>query len=81
MTAEPPDERPAKRKAPRRDAAAGKKFCEAGEGWCRVCEKMSDVPVLRSEDLLQGHREVLIVHGNDVYRLLCTRNNKLILQK
>ena len=60
---------------------AGKKFCEAGEGWCRICEKMSDVPILRSEDLLQGRREVMIVHGNEVYRLLCTRNNKLILQK
>ncbi len=60
---------------------SGKKFCEAGEGWCRVCEKMSDVPVLRSEELLQGRREVLILHGNEVYRLLCTKNNKLILQK
>jgi hemin uptake protein HemP len=62
-------------------AVAGKKFCEAGEGWCRVCEKMSDLPIVRSEDLLHGHREVLILHGNEVYRLLCTRNNKLILQK
>ncbi len=59
----------------------GKKFCDAGPGWCRVCEKMSDIPVLRSEDLLQGRREVLIIHGGDIYRLLCTRNNKLILQK
>jgi hemin uptake protein HemP len=66
---------------PSHGAAPGKKFCEAGEGWCRVCEKMSDIPVLRSEDLLQGHREVMILHGNEVYRLLCTRNNKLILQK
>jgi hemin uptake protein HemP len=59
----------------------GKRFCEAGPGWCRVCEKMSDIPVVRSEDLLQGRREVLIIHGGDIYRLLCTRNNKLILQK
>jgi hemin uptake protein HemP len=59
----------------------GKKFCEAGPGWCRVCEKMSDMPVLRSEDLLQGRREVLIIHGDELYRLLCTKNNKLILQK
>ena len=59
----------------------GKKFCDAGPGWCRVCEKMSDIPVLRSEDLLQGRREVLIIHGGEIYRLLCTRNNKLILQK
>jgi hemin uptake protein HemP len=63
------------------EVSPGKRFCEAGPGWCRVCEKMSDIPVLRSEDLLQGRREVLIIHGDEVYRLLCTRNNKLILQK
>ena len=59
----------------------GKKPCDAPEGWCQVCERMSDIPILRSEDLLQGHREVLILHGSEVYRLLCTRNGKLILQK
>lgn len=62
-------------------AAPGKIACEAGPGWCKVCEKMSDVRVLRSEDLLQGQREALIIHGDQVYRLLCTRNGKLILQK
>ena len=67
--------------APVHEVSPGKKFCEAGPGWCRVCEKMSDIPVLRSEDLFQGRREVLIVHGDEVYRLLCTKNNKLILQK
>jgi hemin uptake protein HemP len=69
--------------APENDhaAAPGKNFCEAGPGWCRVCEKMSDIRVLRSEDLLQGQREALIIHGEQVYRLLCTRNGKLILQK
>ena len=36
---------------------------------------------LRSEDLLQGQPEVLIAHGNDIYRLRLTRNGKLILQK
>jgi hemin uptake protein HemP len=66
---------------PGHEVPPGKRFCEAGPGWCRVCEKMSDIPVLRSEDLLQGRREVLIIHGDEVYRLLCTRNNKLILQK
>jgi hypothetical protein len=63
------------------EVVSGKKYCEAGPGWCRVCEKMSDIHVFRSEDLLQGSREVLIIHGSEVYRLLCTRNNKLILQK
>ena len=81
VSADKSDENTAKPGASGREAAPMKKFCEAGEGWCRVCEKMSDVPILRSEDLLQGHREVLIVHGDQVYRLLCTRNGKLILQK
>ena len=36
---------------------------------------------VRSEDLLRGGREARIVHGDEVYRLLVTRNHKLILQK
>lgn len=36
---------------------------------------------LRSSDLLQGQREVLIIHGNETYRLRLTRNGKLILHK
>ena len=39
------------------------------------------VPRWHSEDLLQGQREVLIEHGDEVYRLRCTRNGKLILHK
>lgn len=34
-----------------------------------------------SARLLHGHREVLIRHGNEVYRLRHTRNDKLILTK
>ena len=34
-----------------------------------------------SEQLLAGKAEVLIRHGDDVYRLRLTRNGKLILQK
>jgi hemin uptake protein HemP len=39
------------------------------------------VPTVRSEELLQGARELRIRHGGEVYRLQLTRNNKLILQK
>jgi len=38
-------------------------------------------PVLRSEDILGGAREVAILHGDDVYRLRLTSNDKLILTK
>ena len=31
--------------------------------------------------LLHGHRELLIRHGDEVYRLRHTRNDKLILTK
>ncbi|MCC7047974.1 MAG: hemin uptake protein HemP [Alphaproteobacteria bacterium] len=37
--------------------------------------------VLESQELLAGQREVLIRHGDDVYRLRLTSNNKLILMK
>jgi len=36
---------------------------------------------LRSEELLGGRREVQILHEGQIYRLLVTRNGKLILQK
>ncbi len=37
--------------------------------------------VFRSEDLFKGSRQVLISHGSETYRLLHTKNGKLILQK
>ena len=37
--------------------------------------------VVRSEDLFQGGREVIIEHENDHYRLLVTKSGKLILNK
>ena len=36
---------------------------------------------LASEQLLRGQCEVLIQHGNEIYRLRHTRNGKLILTK
>lgn len=36
---------------------------------------------LDSERLLGGQREVVIRHGNELYRLRHTRNDKLILTK
>ncbi len=38
-------------------------------------------PSLESRQLLQGRCEVLIRHGDEVYRLRHTRNDKLILTK
>jgi hemin uptake protein HemP len=39
------------------------------------------VRVVRSEELFAGGRVVLIQHGGEQYRLLLTRNDRLILQK
>jgi hemin uptake protein HemP len=38
-------------------------------------------PCVRSVDLFAGRREVVIVHGDDEYRLRITRAGKLILTK
>jgi len=40
-----------------------------------------DAPVVDSRNLLRGAREIEIVHGDKVYRLRHTRNDKLILVK
>lgn len=39
------------------------------------------VPVLTSEDLFAGKREVIILHKGVPYRLRITRQDKLILTK
>jgi len=39
------------------------------------------VRVIRSEDLFAGRRTVVIQHADAQYRLLITRNDRLILQK
>lgn len=36
---------------------------------------------MTSSDLLRGETELLIRHGDELYRLKLTRNGKLILQK
>ncbi len=37
--------------------------------------------VIPSEAILQGQREVIILHAGEEYRLSLTRNGKLILHK
>lgn len=41
----------------------------------------SALPVISSQDLLAGHREIAIDHGGVLYRLRLTSNGKLILFK
>jgi hemin uptake protein HemP len=38
-------------------------------------------PLYESSELFQGARVVNIMHAGETYRLLITRNNRLILQK
>ena len=50
----------------------------------RECTALSPLPAeetLSSERLLNGRREILISHGDRVYRLRHTSNDKLILTK
>ena len=42
---------------------------------------LADEVVLGSEQLLDGRREILIRHGDRLYRLRHTSNDKLILTK
>ena len=39
-----------------------------------------EIPI-EAANLLQGRQQVLIRHDGEVYRLVLTRNNKLLLQK
>ena len=41
----------------------------------------ADTPRYESRELFQGARVVEISHAGETYRLLLTRNNRLILQK
>jgi hemin uptake protein HemP len=66
--------------APAVPPASNSEFCENPDDRCRLCREM-EARVVRSDDLLQGQRELLIMHGGSVYRLIRTRNDKLILQK
>ncbi len=42
---------------------------------------IEEARVLRSEELFAGQRVLLIEHAGQRYRLLITRNERLILQK
>ena len=46
----------------------------------KSCEKPT-VREITSDELLRGQSELLIRHGEEIYRLKLTRNQKLILQK
>ncbi|MGO9113580.1 MAG: hemin uptake protein HemP [Thermoguttaceae bacterium] len=55
--------------------------CDDTDLQCQVCKQMKEMRVVTADELLQGHREMLILHAGQVYRLMRTRNDKLILQK
>jgi len=43
--------------------------------------ELAEARLLRSDELFAGQRVVLIEHAGQQYRLLITRNDRLILQK
>jgi hemin uptake protein HemP len=45
------------------------------------CGASPESPRYESGSLFQGSRVVVIAHAGETYRLLITRNNRLILQK
>jgi hemin uptake protein HemP len=52
---------------------------EANDDRKEANEPSGNVRVIHSKDLLQGKREVHILHEGQVYRLRLTLSNKLIL--
>jgi hemin uptake protein HemP len=44
-------------------------------------DKPINQPVISTESLFAGFREITIEHAGEIYRLRITRRNKLILQK
>lgn len=57
------------------------KACQHADDPCTMCRGIAGLRIVRSDELLQGQRELFIAHGGQLYRLLRTRNDKLILQK
>jgi hemin uptake protein HemP len=48
----------------------------------RGSDAREDEPaIVSTQDLLAGHRQLIIQHGPEQYRLLLTGSNKLILTK
>ncbi|MEQ8211897.1 MAG: hemin uptake protein HemP [Lacipirellulaceae bacterium] len=41
----------------------------------------NQIRTVEAESLLQGEKQILISHSGENYRLIVTRNNRLILQK
>lgn len=56
--------------------------CDGGRKPAIACSRaIEEIATIESKELLRGGREIHILHEDEVYRLLVTRNNKLILQK
>jgi hemin uptake protein HemP len=56
-------------------------MASANSGQPREEVQTCSLPIVSSRDLLSGHREVIIQHGAEQYRLRLTSSNKLILTK
>jgi hypothetical protein len=53
----------------------------AGKPASQPSEPAAALAAIRSEQLLQGRKQVEIIHNGAVYRLQATRQGKLILTK
>lgn len=63
------------------DGAGATGTAEGGGAPPRPAARRPPPRVLRSDELLAGGAEVLILHGGDAYRLRLTSKDKLILTK
>ena len=44
-------------------------------------ENQSRARIIKSDEIFEGSREVLIQHEKDTYRLIITKSGKLVLNK
>lgn len=47
----------------------------------KPADEKRPIPLISSQELFAGHREIIIQHGQEQYRLRLTSTNKLILNK
>ena len=43
--------------------------CGEAELKCKLCKQMNEMHIVTADELLHGHREMLILHAGQVYRL------------
>jgi hemin uptake protein HemP len=74
-------EKPSLRRSEATEAIYDPPAGETGIASASIATRLAMTRIVRSQDLFQGKREVIIEHAKEYYRLLITKSGKLILNK